>query len=385
MLRSVLIFAISAMFLGLGLGRFAFSPLIPELVESGWLDVGAAQTVAAANLVGYFVGALLAKPALRLTSERTLCVLSGALVFLSYDLLILPFGVGWFWIMRFLAGAGGALLMVVATAAAGRQLAALDRKQFQPVVFVGIGLGALFAAICLPQLLAYGIEVSIVALMVPSGMALAALWWSSDFLHRDIVTRSSSEGPVSRTGWGVTLILLAYGFDALGFVMHTVYLPDMLRRSYGHTERQVGLSWAMFGIGACLGPLFVMLLRRVLSVSNALWIAFTLKALGVALVLVTTDPITASLSLCTVGMLTPGIVILTSGALSAAAPPDRYLALWAGGTALFALCQMISGMFIAATSAQGYETALILSVIVLGTGAVLAFISKYLLQKEASQ
>jgi len=384
MLRSVLIFAISAMFLGLGLGRFAFSPLIPELVGNDWLDVGAAQAVGAANLVGYLIGALLAKPALRLTNERTLCVLSGALVFLSYDLLIMPFGVGWFWIMRFLAGVGGALLMVVATSAAGRQLAALDRKQFQPMVFVGIGLGALFAAICLPQVLAYGIEVSIVALMVFSGVALAALWWSSGFLQRDIAPRSSSEGSVSRTGWGVYLILLAYGFDALGFVMHTVYLPDMLRRAYGHTEGQVGLSWAMFGIGACVGPLFVMLLRRVLSVSNALWIAFALKAVGVALVLVATDPITASLSLFIVGMLTPGIVILTSGALSAAAPPDRYLALWAGGTALFALCQMLSGMFIAATSAQGYEAALILSVIVLATGAILALTSKRVLQQEAS-
>lgn len=382
MLRSVLIFAISAMFLGLGLGRFAFSPLIPELVESGWLDVGTAQSVGAANLVGYLVGALLAKPALRLTSERTLCVLSRALVFLSYDLLILPFGAGWFWIMRFLAGIGGAMLMVVATAAAGRQLTALDRKQLQPMVFVGIGLGALFAAICLPQLLVYGIDVSIAALMAFSGIALATLWWSSNLLHRDIVPRSSSMGPVSRTSWSVALILLAYGFDAMGFVMHTVYLPDMLRRSYGHTEGQIGLSWAMFGIGACFGPLLVMLLRRVLSVSNALWIAFALKALGVALVLVAIDPITASLSLLIVGMLTPGIVILTSGALSAAAPPDRYLELWAGGTALFALCQMMSGMFIAATSAQGYETALVLSVIVLGTGAVLVFSSKYFLQKE---
>lgn len=385
MLRSVLIFAISAMFLGLGLGRFAFSPLIPELVGSGWLDVGAAQTVGAANLVGYLVGALLAKPALRLTNERTLCVLSGALVFLSYDLLIMPFGVGWFWLMRFLAGVGGALLMVVATAAAGRQLAALDRKQFQPMVFVGIGLGALFAAVCLPQVLIYGIEISIVALMLFSGVALAALWWSSGFLRRNIVPRPSSDRPMSPIGWSVSLILLAYGCDALGFVMHTVYLPDMLRRAYGHTEGQVGLSWAMFGIGACFGPVFVMLFRRFLSVSNALWIAFALKALGVALILAATDPLTASLSLFIVGMLTPGIVILTSGALSAAAPPDRYLALWAGGTALFALCQMMSGMFIAATSAQGYETALVLSVIVLGMGTVLAFTSKHLLHQQGSR
>lgn len=382
-MRSILIFAGSTMFLGLGLGRFAFSPLIPEVVGHGWLSVEAAQAVGAANLVGYLAGALLAKPALRLINERGLSLTSGALVFLSYALLIPSFGVGWLWLMRFLSGVGGALLMVVATAAAGRQLAVLDRQRFQPLVFVGIGLGAVFAAICLPRVLVYGLGVGIVALTVFSGGALAALWWSSDFLHRNIVPRAPNAGPVSLTRWSVYLILLAYGCDALGFVMHTVYLPDMLRRAYGHSEVQVGFSWAMFGIGACFGPFFVMLLRRALSALNALWVGFSLKAFGVALVLFATDPVTASLSLFIVGMLTPGIVILTSGALSAAARPDRYLTLWASGTALFALCQMTSGMFIAATSAQGYETALVLSVIVLGAGAILAFTSKFLLEKDA--
>jgi hypothetical protein len=56
--------------------------------------------------------------------------------------------------------------MVVATAAAGRQLTALDRKQLQPLLFLGIGVGALFAALCLPQLLSYWIAASILALMI---------------------------------------------------------------------------------------------------------------------------------------------------------------------------------------------------------------------------
>lgn len=385
MLRSVLVFAISAMFLGLGLGRFAFSPMIPELVEARWLDVEAAQTLGAANLVGYLAGALLAKSALKLTNERTLCVMSGAMVFLSYVLFTLPFGVGWFWFMRFLAGVGGALLMVVATAAAGRQLAAINRTSYQPLVFVGIGLGALFAAICLPQVLSYGIGVSVAMLMMFSGIALAALWWSSDFLRHDVVPQMPPKAPATRAGWGVSFILFAYGCDAFGFVMHTVYMPDMLRRTFGYTEGQVGLSWAMFGIGACLGPVFVLLLRRIFSVSKALWIALALKATSVALALLASNPLAAGLSLCMVGMLTPGIVILTSGALAAAAPPDRYLTLWAGGTALFALCQMVSGMFIAATSAQGYQTALILSVVVLGAGAALAFTSERMLAKARSR
>lgn len=385
MLRSVLIFAISAMFLGLGLGRFAFSPLIPELVGQGWLDVGAAQAVGAANLVGYFAGAISAKLSLRLTSERSLCILGGALVVLSYGIFLLPLGVAWFWVARFLAGAGGALLMVIAMAAAGRQLVALDRARLQPMLFVGIGLGVFCTAVFMPHLLRYGMKTALLALTACSATALAALWMSGGFLSRDRTPRAGGTPRVTGFDPAVSLIILAYGCDALGFVMHTIYLPDMLRRAYGYTEGQVGLSWAFFGIGACLGPAFVMLLRRSLSALDALWLALALKAASVALAFVASDPAVASLSLFLVGMLTPGMVILTSAALSTAVSRERFLGLWASATALFALCQMVSGMTITAISDGGYGHSLMLSVAVLAVGAGLAVAAKIALHREEQQ
>ena len=385
MLRSVLIFAISAMFLGLGLGRFAFSPLIPELVGQGWLDVGAAQAIGAANLVGYFAGAISAKLSLRLISERRLCILAAALVVLSYGMFLLPFGMAWFWIARFLAGAGGAILMVVAMAAAGRQLIALDRARLQPMLFVGIGLGVFCAAVFMPHLLRYGMKTALLALTACSATALAALWITGGFLSHG--RRPRAGGALRTAGFGraVTLIILAYGCDALGFVMHTIYLPDLLRRTYGYTEGQVGLSWAFFGIGACSGPVFVMLLRRSLSALDALWLALAIKAAGVALAFVAFDPLVASLSLFLVGMLTPGMVILTSAALSTAATQDRYVGLWASATALFALCQMASGMTITAISGEGYGLSLVLSVAVLAVGAALAVTAKVDSHREEQQ
>lgn len=370
---AALAFAISAMFLGLGLGRFAFSPLIPELVGRGWLGTGAAQSIAAANLVGYFFGALVATRVSQNTTERTTCLMSGALVVFSYAMLLWPIGETWFWLSRFAAGVGGALLMVVGTAAAGRQLASFGRKQLQPMVFVGIGLGVLFVAVCLPQLLAQGLQITISALLAFSGGSFAVLWINSGFLRQERRV-AAMRGRIPSPGWPAMLIIVAYGCDALGFVMHTIYLPDMLRRAYGHTEAEVAASWACFGIGACLAPAFVMLLRRAFGGLDALWLAFILKAGGVGLVLVAADPVTASVSLFVVGMLTPGLVMLTSGALSTSAPPDRYLGLWAGATATFALCQMVSGVVI--SSGHGYEAALVFSVSILAFGAVLAFAAR---------
>ena len=45
---------------GIGLGRFAYTPLIPAVIEAGWASPSAAAYIGAANLAGYLVGALAA-------------------------------------------------------------------------------------------------------------------------------------------------------------------------------------------------------------------------------------------------------------------------------------------------------------------------------------
>src|SRR5690348_632874 len=50
--------ALAASLVGIGLARFAYSPLIPAVIGAGWFTPGEAAYLGAANLAGYFVGAL---------------------------------------------------------------------------------------------------------------------------------------------------------------------------------------------------------------------------------------------------------------------------------------------------------------------------------------
>ena len=50
----------AATLLGVGLGRFAFTPLFPAMVEAQWVSGGDAAMLGAANLAGYLIGALAA-------------------------------------------------------------------------------------------------------------------------------------------------------------------------------------------------------------------------------------------------------------------------------------------------------------------------------------
>lgn len=57
----------------IGLARFAFTPLIPELIREHWFSTSAVIYLGAANLAGYLVGALVGRPiASRLRNENTL-------------------------------------------------------------------------------------------------------------------------------------------------------------------------------------------------------------------------------------------------------------------------------------------------------------------------
>ena len=51
--------------IGIGLSRFAFTPLLPELIAEHWFPASSAAYLGAANLAGYLAGASLARPACR--------------------------------------------------------------------------------------------------------------------------------------------------------------------------------------------------------------------------------------------------------------------------------------------------------------------------------
>src|ERR1700680_1244597 len=55
----------SAVLVGNGLGRFAYTPLLPALISDHWFSPSAAAYLGAANLAGYLAGAVLGHAATR--------------------------------------------------------------------------------------------------------------------------------------------------------------------------------------------------------------------------------------------------------------------------------------------------------------------------------
>ncbi|MEK9724769.1 MAG: YbfB/YjiJ family MFS transporter, partial [Rhodospirillaceae bacterium] len=67
----------AALFVGMGLGRFSYSPMIPALAAGGGLSAAEAGYVGASNLAGFLLGVAMQPWLRRRIGERT--TLQGAL------------------------------------------------------------------------------------------------------------------------------------------------------------------------------------------------------------------------------------------------------------------------------------------------------------------
>jgi MFS family permease len=91
---------LSATLVGIGLARFAYTPLIPALIAAGWMSPGEAAYVGAANLIGYLAGALIAP---RLAARAPVPVILRAMMLLaaaSFFACAFPLSFWWYALWR---------------------------------------------------------------------------------------------------------------------------------------------------------------------------------------------------------------------------------------------------------------------------------------------
>ncbi|MCZ7564474.1 MAG: YbfB/YjiJ family MFS transporter [Burkholderiales bacterium] len=125
----------------MGIGRFAYTPLLPPLQETlGW-SVSQAGDVAAANFLGYMIGALVAAT-LAHRPERRLWLAAGMLASAASTAagaVVVSFAA---WLsIRFASGVASAFCLVLGTAAVVEHITMQGRAQLGALHFAGVGLG----------------------------------------------------------------------------------------------------------------------------------------------------------------------------------------------------------------------------------------------------
>ena len=245
----------AAVFAGVGLGRFAYTPIVPFLVQDGIGPV-AANYAGAANLAGYFLGAAFAHQIGTLTGPGR--AVRGALVltFVSFLACAAPLGFAWLAFWRLVAGVTGAILMILGASLMLTRVAAVARGRAAGVIMTGVGLGAVLSSAAIAPLAGHSLRFVWFTLAGLALVAGAASWraWREEPGSLLEPRPAVASRPI---GWAVLLIVFAYGCDGAGFVPHTIFWADYVARALGLGPVWATLSWLGFGVGATVGPVAV--------------------------------------------------------------------------------------------------------------------------------
>ncbi len=344
-----------ACLIGIGLARFAYTPLIPVLIGAGWFAPGEAAYLGAANLAGYLVGALLAAPiARRVPAARVLrfmMVLVG-IAFLACAIR-LPFA--WFFAWRFAAGLAGGTLMALAAPTVMAITPGPLRGRIGGIMFSGVGIGVVVAGTLLPLLIRARVEAAWIALGMVT-LALAASSWNGW-----PAAPLSLDTPTARPSGGAWALILQYGLCSVGLVPHMVFLVDFVARGLGRGVDLGAVFFLVYGAGALVGPLAAGFVSDRIGFRRALHWALPVQAIAVALPLLSTHGAVLALSSFIVGAFTPGIVSVVMGRAQeiAGGDPLRHRAIWGAATASFGAFQAIAAYrmaFMFARSDGAYAT-----------------------------
>lgn len=244
---------------GLGLCRFAYTPLIPAMINAGWLTKSGAGYLGSINFAGYLVGAYLGMRAARYVSLPKL--INGSLVIsiISLGLCAFNFGFLWFAIWRFVAGVTGALLMVTTPGTILKKVPVTYRGRISGVLFAGLGLGTIITGFFFPYLatiqVAFGwLGAAIVALVV-SFFAWPVFF---QFAQEEKTSPPTTQVSTQAVEHKKTLFILAIAYSCygVGIVPHSLFLVDYVHRQLGLSVIVSGLFWSFFGGGCISGPLW---------------------------------------------------------------------------------------------------------------------------------
>jgi predicted MFS family arabinose efflux permease len=344
-----------ATLVGVGIGRFSYTPLIPFLIAGGIVSESEAAYLGAAGVLGYLVGASLASRVAIRFGMRDAVRAAFVLAVLSLVACIPQLGFWWFLPWRVLGGIAGAILMVLGPSLMLIRTVAGERGRAGGLIYTGVGLGAVVGSLVVAPLAARTPAYAWMALALAAAVATLVSWpgWrGGPSLARRTPAAAMARGAPGRLGLPLLCLIAAFAADGAGFVPHTICWVDFITRELALGAGSGAFNWLLFGVGAIVGPFAAGLLGDRLGLGVALVLVFAVKALVVALPAVTAAPPLLWLSSLVVGALSPGIATLISARVSQLVEPVRQAPVWARATLVFSLAQAGSAYIMSFAFAQ---------------------------------
>jgi predicted MFS family arabinose efflux permease len=298
-----------AMAVGIGIGRFVYTPILPPMLAALGLSKSTAGLIASANFAGYLAGALGATRAALPGSRRTW--LLGALLAsaMTTAAMGLTTSLAGFLVLRFLGGVVSALALILASALVLDRLAEAGRPGLMALHFAGVGIGIAVSAI-------------LVATLLADGAGWAAMWQTSGAVSllgalavAALVPAGTDPAPAPRASQGAVhdprlrRITLAYGLFGFGYVITATFLVAIVRATPAIRALEP-VIWIVVGLAAAPSVLLWSRLAQRIGIPTAFAIAALFEAVGVVASVVWPSAIGICLAALLVGGTFMGLTVL---------------------------------------------------------------------------
>ncbi len=240
-----------ALAVAIGIGRFAYTPILPYMTTGLGLGKSEAGLIASANFLGYLLGALAAawKP---VPGGRRLWLL-GALATsaLTTAAMGLTENLGAFLVLRFVNGAVAALVMVLASSLTMDRLAAAGRPVWAAGVYAGVGFGIAVSSLAVPAAASGGGD-SQGPWLVCGALSLALavpVWLLLQGRREPAPARAAAGAEAGARSQGFGRFALAYGLFGFGYVITATFISDMVRADPALQPAE-NVVWLCVGLAA---------------------------------------------------------------------------------------------------------------------------------------
>jgi MFS family permease len=333
----------------LGLGRFAFTPILPLMQAAHGLDTQWAGWLAAANNLGYLIGAVWAG---RVGSDRGRHrLLDAALLLVTASLaaMALTDSAPLWSLIRLAAGIGSAWIFVLASALVVQRLAESGRARLSGLHFAGVGLGIALSGSLVAGVGAVRGDDGAWWAAAAACAVLSATAWA---MLRRISLRTAPAGPLPpAVPFSLNWLAAAYFCAGLGYIVTGTFLVVVVRDTPG-LAGYANLSWVVVGLAAMPSAAAWSWVAEHRGHAAALIAAHLTEAAGTVLLALVAHPAAVLLAAMLYGGTFLGIAGMAM-AFGRAITPDRPASTMGLLTAAFGLGQIIGPVLAAWIAARG--------------------------------
>lgn len=261
---TVVLAGAASLAIAMGVGRFAFTPILPMMLHDGVLDLQVAGNLATANYIGYLVGALASMLVPKKWDHTTVIRLALVTTVILTALMALP--VPSMWIsLRFLAGVVSAVGFVFTSGWCLAELSGTSGS-IGSAIYTGPGAGIALSGVAASFMSAAGLtgQLGWVTFAAMSAIMSALIW--GVFGRRTklvepfyVGTARAASGKV--LGAEMPLFAMAYGLAGFGYIITATYLPVIAKNAIPDSPL-LTVFWPLFGISAVVGSLLAAKVKK---------------------------------------------------------------------------------------------------------------------------